>query len=752
MKKLCSAGLALVLASAFVPAPAQATITATECADLAGVGTSADPYLVANQADLMAVSICDAESAGNAFFKQVADIELEGDWVPLERLDGTYLGNSRSISGLNVQTPNNYGAGLFSLIRGGSVENLTVVANSLKGQSYAGIIAADASDFTLENVRVLATGTLDANNGAGCLVGIAGGDVTLKNVVADCNTASRVRWVGGLVGYLGAFSWPVHKLVIEKAYIRGNFDFSEMGGGIAGFFRPFEDDAEISEVHFAGDLNAPASQSAAIGGLFGWVENAVYDGQRNLEATVAPVINITNTSVRGSLNSDLVTEIQEITFTPSMLLASLFSASGVFSAATVVDFYTTPFRVSPTVGRLGQTGVKGSTTPRLVLSKMLLAPEYSTPENSDGYRVNVGLLPVTGSPAPSCVFYIAPAVASFSYERVTSLTLINPTQARAAATFDGCLQVADGAAAVSPSSTWLSDPDLFGGLVGGAQFVNFGLHESTLDYGQESFEIAHDEIFSALNSSSNFFPEFTISPALPTGISLEANTGRITGSATQAFGPTSYTITRTSLFSFPTQTTSITLSQLNPDGSRAGAAVSGGDSYQGPLIQALNPNPVQRGSTLTMSGQQLSQVSQIAIGDSVISASEMTVTDTQLSFVVPAAAPLGQQPLVLVGSFGSLSYQNGVEVLAETVRFEVRRQANGDLKLYAFGILNQGKIQFMVDGQELAWVRATTNQNAGVRTIVTTSGSEHYLVRTLKNPNSKSIQFHHDSRLVKSHN
>lgn len=419
------------------------------------------------------------------------------------------------------------------------------------------------------------------------------------------------------------------------------------------------------------------------------------------------------------------------------------------SIATAVDKNDTDFSPSPTVGKVYDDG---GATPAFVLSSMILAPKYGTPTGSDGYQVNVGTPGTKGPPTPSCVFHTEPPTASFEYNQVANLTLITPLQIRDTVTFDGCLTVVDGAGNVTDSDLWVKDSSILLGDVWGAQLVRLGLHESTLDYGQASFEIAHDQTFNIANSSSNFFPEFTISPALPTGITLESHTGRIIGSATQGFGPTSYTITRTSQFSFPTQTTSITLSQLNPDGSRAGAAGSGGDSYQGPLIQALNPNPVQRGSTLTMSGQQLSQVSQIAIGDSVISASEMTVTDTQLSFVVPAAAPLGQQPLVLVGSFGSLSYQNGVEVLAETERFEVRRQANGDLKLYAFGILNQGKIQFMVDGQELAWVRATTNQNAGVRTIVTTSGSEHYLVRTLKSPNSKSIQFHHDSRLVKSHN
>ena len=742
MKKALSALAALALASVFVPAAAQANVTATQCAELSGSGTSAEPFLIETQADLMAVSTCNTAEGGGAHFEQTANIVIQGDWVSLALFDGVYNGNYWSISGLNINNTNQGLAGLFTRLDNATVRDLTILANDLIGGSYAGVIAGHGDDVIIENVRVKTLGVVNVMYGAGCLFGSAGSDIAITNVLADCNIDEAVEWSGGLVGYLGAFINPVTNLTIDDVYVRGNLRFAGVGGGIAGIYFSIDTDAQISGFTFAGNLHAPNSELAEVGGLFGSAYSA--------SSTIQPKTTITNSSVRGTISSDLVTEEPappQITPPPPLELAE---SSNSFKIATAVDRDTTPFNPSATVGKVYPAGSKGAATPVFVLSKMILAPKYGTPPGSDGYQVNVGTPLTKGLPTPSCVFHTEPPTASFEYNQTANLTLVSLLQIRDAATFAGCLDVVDGAENVTDADHWFKSTNIMGGEVWGAQFPRLGLHESTLNYGQSSFEIAPDEAFVILNSGWNFFPEFTISPALPAGVTLESHTGRIVGSANEQFGPTTFTVTRTSLFGHPNQTTSITLSQ------RVASASASAGAYQGPIIESLSPNPVAQGEEVVIKGSRLEQIDRVTIGSTVVEAADLTKSADELSFIVPLETETGQQSVIFSGSFGSLSMQGGISVTAaesfgaQALRFEIRELENGDVKLYAFGVVNRGKVQFMVDGQELAWVRASNNLDPKLRSISSPTGVDHYLVRTIRNPGDQGIEFHLNGQLVQS--
>ena len=734
MKKILSAVAALSLGLVLVPNSANATPPA-DCSGYEGAGSQASPFLVEDQAGLAAVSDCDAAFGGGAFFEQTTDIVLTGDWAPLGVFTGSYDGNYNSISGLNVNDVSSWGAGLFEGISGGTVKELTIMADDLIGQSYAGTLAATTEDVIIESVRVKVTGTMDVIYGAGCLLGSASGSLTITDVYAECTTSSSTRWVGGLVAYAGTADHPVTNLSISKAYSKADLSFSGDGGGLAGILNTTDTSAQVSEFTFAGIVRGPDSEAANVAGIFGWV-NTSY------EATEAPVISVSNSSVRGTLSSALVTEIPLLLIPPQLQAAS-------FSAAAA-DYSTTTFRPSPTVGEVYDSG---ATTPEFVFSNLILAPKYLTPVGSDGYIVNVGLASDRYASAPSCVFHTEPPFAFFSYEQDAGFTAIAPTDIRSAATFDGCLTVVDGLDNYTQDAVWIRDSSVFAGEVLSGHYFHLDIHESTLDYGQESFEITHEEIFSILSSGWNFFPEFTISPALPEGITIEPNTGRILGAASEAFGPTTFTVTRTSVFGYATQTTDITLSQL------AAPPAAGAGSYSGPVIELVNPNPVPQGETLTISGERLDQIERVAIGESIVTKSEIIFGENQMSFEVPLDSALGQQPMIVSGSFGSLSFQNGVEITAalaqsasQELRFEVSEMANGDLKLYAFGVIASGKVQFVVDGEEVAWVRAANSSDSKLRSMQQDGQTIHYLVRTIKDGADKKIRFYQNSELIQTHN
>lgn len=405
------------------------------------------------------------------------------------------------------------------------------------------------------------------------------------------------------------------------------------------------------------------------------------------------------------------------------------------------------------VGEIVSSSQNGiDVTPHFIFHRIIAAPSIESPQGSAGYSVNVGTDPAhTIYLSSTCGYYVASAAAAQS-NQTTGFTTVLAADLSDVSTFQGCIIPVIGTENVTASSIWVMDPDLYQGDLWDARLVKMNMHESTLGYSPATVEIAHDQQFSISADQWNFFPEFSVSPALPAGVSIAAGTGEITGSASEAFGPTTFTVTRASVLGFPTQTVAITLSQL-PAPSSAPIA------YTGPVIEKLTPNPVPRLETLTISGSSFSGVSQVQIGDVDVLQENLEVSATEITLVIPEETALGQNTLKLIGSFGTLSYQNGVEIteaLAATTdagpRFEVREMANGDLKLYAFGIVNQGKIQFMVNGKEMAWVRATSTNHKKLRSVSFAGGMQHYLVRTLKNPGGKTIEIYQNSELMHSHN
>lgn len=724
MKRL-SISLSLTLTLlALVPVASSAT-PLTGCADLEGAGTSSSPYLISTPAELMAVSICNAEAGGPKHFKQSTDIVLTGNWIPLESFTGVYDGNYQSISGLNVADPvvntSAINGGLFRELRGATIKNLAVVANNVHTESYSGIIAALAWDATVENVRVISTGTLEAIYGAGCIFGTAYNDLTLSNIYTDCQTVSQV--VGGVVGRAGVALFPVNDLDVSGVYVKGIHRFTSTGGGLFGALSLLNDDASISNFSFAGRLNAPNSETATVGGIIGRLAQAGQDFENSLNASTSPVLEVNRAMIRGVISSELVTEF-------TVIIAA-------------ADYLNSPFRPGLTIGAVGYSGE--AYLPKVSFSNVIAGAKIQQPLASYGYMVNVGVASNHSVGTPTCSFHVASP--DMDMHEATGFDQRTPTELRSAANF-GCLTVTAGAANVGAQSQWFQDPDIFLNDIWDAQYVQFDLHESTLDYGQPSFEIDASQSFSILNSGWNFFPEFSITPALPQGIELDANTGRIVGQSSQAFGPTTYTVTRTSLLGHANQTTQVTLSQTSAPTVQQESA----PAYNGPVLGELAPNPVARGAKLTLTGQRLQGVTEVHIGTTLISGSGLVAEATKLVVTIPLQAQLGLQPIVIRGDFGSLSYQNGVTVISEGPRLEVRVTKDGHFKVYVFGVLNQGKLQIKVDGKQIAWIRATNATDPRVLRTTSSSTPTYYMVRTVKNPGSKKVELYQNGKLISAHN
>lgn len=148
---------------------------------------------------------------------QVTDMELTKSWTAIggswnERFEGTYNGNNKTISKLNVVEYSTTPSGLFGWVLG-TLKNIKVTDANISGCHYAGAVASvlfgtvegcEVSNTTIVLLPEFVTGVFDNGDKAGALVGYLadngiGADKVINNKVSGVNVKGY-REVAGLVG------------------------------------------------------------------------------------------------------------------------------------------------------------------------------------------------------------------------------------------------------------------------------------------------------------------------------------------------------------------------------------------------------------------------------------------------------------------------------------------------------------------------------------------------------------------------
>lgn len=184
-----------------------------------------------------------------------------------------------------------------------------------------------------------------------------------------------------------------------------------------------------------------------------------------------------------------------------------------------------------------------------------------------------------------------------------------------------------------------------------------------------------------------------------------------------------------------------TLQPINGDGFDAGAFEYVGTPRDGDDDQpATEPNVSitstskdeisSGGDTFKVFGRGLDGATTLYVGDvqvgfDVISSTELLVTTGSL--------PAGRYAIRVVADNGSAVYQDGILVVAGTnpsgdPKFWTKRLSDGTAKIYASNIVGVGKVQFFVNGKEVAWVRAVDGTDPKLRH----ANGVSYLVRTVE--------------------
>jgi len=181
-----------------------------------------------------------------------------------------------------------------------------------------------------------------------------------------------------------------------------------------------------------------------------------------------------------------------------------------------------------------------------------------------------------------------------------------------------------------------------------------------------------------------------------------------------------------------------------------GASVDSTDSpsratFDGPVVRLHDTTNRPPGSSVRITGERLNQITGLEIAGLPVKFEKLANGD--LSLEIPLGLAAGSYDLVALGDFGRLTIQGVIAVSAP-----LQPNANGSAwtkaqpdnrtaKVYFRNPVSAGKVQFFLNGREIAWVRATSPANPKLR--IQPDGpmaQTPYLVRTVKlEANTKNI-------------
>lgn len=156
--------------------------------------------------------------------------------------------------------------------------------------------------------------------------------------------------------------------------------------------------------------------------------------------------------------------------------------------------------------------------------------------------------------------------------------------------------------------------------------------------------------------------------------------------------------------------------------------------YDGPIVTAVSKRSPAKGLHVTLYGKKLGTVTAVAIMG--YSAQVLRVSENEVEIVFPAELDPGSYDAVLTSSYGKLTLQDAFVFTSTSIdsanldSFKMWthiNEAKDTVRIYAKQIVGLGKVQFFVDGHEVAWVRALDASDPKLRKV---NGSD-YLVRTV---------------------
>jgi hypothetical protein len=157
--------------------------------------------------------------------------------------------------------------------------------------------------------------------------------------------------------------------------------------------------------------------------------------------------------------------------------------------------------------------------------------------------------------------------------------------------------------------------------------------------------------------------------------------------------------------------------------------------YTGPIVTVPQVTAAS-GGKVSIPGDNLSGVSKIEIGG--LAATVTVKSDGELEITVPAGLAAGTYDLVVISDSGRLTVQGAIVVSGSAAavssgeaRPSTKRMPDETAKVWVFDVAGAGKVQILVNGREIAWVRTADSSDPKL-----TNG---YLVRTVELAEGKNV-------------
>ena len=152
--------------------------------------------------------------------------------------------------------------------------------------------------------------------------------------------------------------------------------------------------------------------------------------------------------------------------------------------------------------------------------------------------------------------------------------------------------------------------------------------------------------------------------------------------------------------------------------------------YAGPVITEISQRTLSscNATEVTISGSRLEGATLKVQG---IAAEVTSFSDSSLTVVVPSGLTAQEGvDLVLATDFGTLRYQSAFDIVDDcaVVAGWTKKISDTDVKVYAKNVIGGGKVQFFVDGKEIAWINAADDSDSKL----SFASSSAYFVRTVE--------------------
>jgi prepilin-type N-terminal cleavage/methylation domain-containing protein len=310
--------------------------------EMAGSGTSEDPYLIASCQHLQ-----DMNDNLSAQYLLSADIDCQGfGFTPLGTFTGTFDGQDHEISNLAIESTSAY-VGFFSTIGAGGVARHVHFENaSITGEGAVGVLAG-SNEGVVDDVS--ASGNIQGGgSGVGGLIGIQNAPGSTQNASSSVMlVASSAADVGGLIGAAGG--------TIENSYATGTVEGGAFWtGGLIGRTMA----ATVRNSYATGNVSGGSDVGGLIGSpVISTISNSYATGIVTGTSNVGGLIGRNNTSSfvnaywfnqPGDSASNCI-GFPSAACTDAPAVANFYDPSyGVYTGATSWDFVTIWLGNNPT--------------------------------------------------------------------------------------------------------------------------------------------------------------------------------------------------------------------------------------------------------------------------------------------------------------------------------------------------------------------------------------------------------------------